>query len=162
VAEFEAVSREAVHALKYGNRHAISGLMGRLMGRAAMHLGADVVVHVALHTSRRRERGYDQAAFLARHIARDLDIPFQKDALARTRKTRQQVTLGPQERRRNVEGAFRVTRPVQGRHVLLVDDVYTTGSTLEAAAAVLMESGSECVTGLVFARARAGVDGRHR
>jgi ComF family protein len=160
VAEFDGSVREAVHALKYENRHAISGLMGRLMAETCRSIGADAVAHVALHRSRRRERGFDQAWMLASHLARSLQIPFHGDAVVRTRKTRQQVGLGPAERRGNVAGAFGAARRVSGQSLLLVDDVYTTGSTLQAAGRALKDAGAEGVTAVVFARAQAGRDGR--
>ena len=159
VAEFEGPAREAVHGLKYENRHAISGLMGRLMAGACRHVAPDAVVHVPLHASRRRERGYDQAGMLARHLATSLDISCYSNALTRIRKTRQQVGLGPAERRNNVDGAFGARKRLDGAHLLLVDDVYTTGSTLRAAAGALREAGAERITAAVFARAQAGRDG---
>jgi ComF family protein len=160
VAEFEGTAREAVHALKYQNRHAISGLMGRLMAGAAASSGGILVVHAALHSSRRRERGYDQAALLARHAALMLGLPFDPKAMIRTRKTRDQVQLSATERRLNLENAFRCSGALQGESVLLVDDVFTTGSTLKAAALALREGGAGEITGLVFARAVAGADRR--
>jgi ComF family protein len=160
VAEFEGAAREAVHALKYQNRHAISGVMGRLMARAAVSAGSTLVVHAALHGSRRRERGYDQAALLARHVARSLRLPFDDGAIVRTRKTRDQVQLSASERKLNLENAFRCSSRLQGESVLLVDDVFTTGSTLKAAARALQDGGAGEITGLVFARAKAGTDRR--
>lgn len=152
VAEFDGVAREAVHALKYNGRHAIAGMMGRLMGRVAPE-PLDVVVPVPLHRSRRRERGYDQSALLARHVARELDLPHLLSALSRTRPTAQQATLHADRRRANVEGAFASQRRWQGEAVLLVDDVTTTGATIDAAAHALKEAGAGPITGLVFARA---------
>jgi ComF family protein len=159
VAEFEGVAREAVHALKYEEKHAISGLLGRLMAGAASHIEADLLVHAALHPSRRRERGYDQSALLARHMARELDIPFDVHAVTRTRKTRQQVRLGPAERNENLAGAFSVRRSVAGMRILVVDDVYTTGSTIRSVAAALHVAGAASVAGVVWAVASAGIEG---
>jgi len=160
VAEFEGAAREAVHALKYQNRHAISGLMGRLMADAAAEAGGSLVVHVALHSSRRRERGYDQAAMLSRHLAQALSLPFEAKALVRVRKTLDQVQLAVAERKLNLENAFKCAARLHGENVLLVDDVYTTGSTLTAAGQALRESGAGEIIGLVFARAEAGADRR--
>lgn len=160
VAAFGGPAREAVHALKYENRHAIAGLLGRLMADAIRAVEADAVAHVALHSSRRSQRGYDQAAMLARHVASALRLPFDRRALVRTRKTKQQVTLGVAERRANVEGAFLAGHPQTGRRILLVDDVYTTGSTMSSAAQTLRGAGAERVTALVFALAQPGSDRR--
>jgi len=153
VARFDGVAREAVHTLKYQGRHAISGMMGRLMAGAAAGLKVDVVVPVPLHRSRRRERGFDQAAMLASCVARTLDRPCTVDALKRIRPTVQQATLHAVERNRNVEGAFRSKQPWNGESILLVDDVATTGATINSAASALREAHAGPVVGLVFAYA---------
>lgn len=151
VARFEGVAREAVHVLKYEGRHAISGLLGRLMA-ATVEVPVDAVVPVSLHRRRRRERGYDQAEMLARRIARARTVPLRRDAIERTRYTAQQVTLNGDARHENVAGAFRSRHRWNGQTILLVDDVSTTGATMGAAAGVLKEAGAGQVIGLVFAR----------
>ena len=150
VARFEGVGREAVHALKFHDRHAISGMMGRLMARAAEGVEADVVVPVPLHRRRLRERGYDQGAMLAQSAARALERPY-LPTLERMRPTRQQAALDAAARQANVAGAFRAKQPLEGSAVLLVDDVSTTGATLNAAAEALKDAGAGQITGLVFA-----------
>lgn len=153
VARFEGIAREAVHALKYENRHAISPMMGTLMAERVADLELDLVAPLSLHPSRRRERGYDQAAMLARHVARTLNIRVEPNLVRRIRKTQQQALLtDPAERSANVRGAFRVTRPLARERVLLIDDVYTTGATMEEGARALKEAGAGAVFGLVFAR----------
>jgi ComF family protein len=154
VAEHEGIAREAVHALKFGERHAISATMGRLMASTSLSHGVDIVVPIPLHPARRRERGYDQAAMLARHIARSLGKPCRKDLLRRTRKTRQQVSLDAVHRRENVRGAFAPHGRLAGETVLLVDDVLTTGATMSAAATAVRDAGAGYVVGCVFAWAR--------
>ena len=151
VAHFKEPARSAVHALKYEDRHAISGLMGRLMALPAHELDADAVVHVSLHARRKRERGYDQSAMLARHVAHELRLPFLRNAVRRVRYTSQQIALSRDERDRNVRDAFTASLPPGTGHVILVDDVFTTGSTLRAASTALRVAGAETVTGLVFA-----------
>lgn len=158
VAPFEGAAREAVHALKYEGKHAIAPMMGRLMAEATRDLDVDLVMATPLHTARRRERGYDQATLLARTIARELHLGFDDKALRRVRRTRQQVSLGPDERRSNMLGAFEAVHQLPGASVLLVDDVYTTGATLEAAAAALLEGGARSVVGVVFGYAEFGQD----
>jgi ComF family protein len=154
VASFTDSAREAVHALKYHERHAISGVLGHLMAEMARPLDFDVVTHVPLHRSRRRERGYDQSWLLARAVARASVTPV-AGGLKRTRKTKQQALLADRAARHaNVAGAFEARHSFEGKTVLLVDDVTTTGSTLSAAAEALKSTGAASVIGLVFARAR--------
>jgi ComF family protein len=110
---------------------------------------------VPLHPSRLRERGYNQSDLLADSIASELDIPCVKDVLIRKRRTKTMSALAPQKRPRNVEGAFAVARPaaICGKTIVLVDDVLTTGSTVEACAMVLLKSGAQDVFVLTVARA---------
>jgi ComF family protein len=112
-----------------------------------------MVVPVPLHPRRRRERGYDQAAILARHAGRSIDVPVEPAAARRVRYTKQQATLQQAQRTRNVAGAFAAEDWVAGERILLVDDVYTTGATLEACALALQDAGATSITGLVFAAA---------
>jgi ComF family protein len=152
-AAFDGPAREAVHALKYEGRHAIGSLLGRLMARAAPPEEVTMVAPVPLHPRRRRERGYDQAAILARHVGRSIDVPVEPAAARRVRYTMQQATLDQTKRALNVAGAFAAEEWVEGERILLVDDVYTTGATLEACATALRNAGAVSVTGLVFAAA---------
>lgn len=151
VADFEGVAREAVHTLKFNGRHAIAGLLGTLMAEAARDVETDFVVHVPLHRSRLRERGYDQSALLARSIARAGARRHHARALRRIRPTAQQASLDADARRSNVAGAFQSTRAWNGETIILVDDVSTTGATLDAAASALRKAGAGGVIGLVFA-----------
>lgn len=154
VMRYEGVGREAVHTLKFHGRHAISGLLGRLMAGVVLDL-PHLVVPVPLHRRRRQERGYDQAMLLARVVARQLSLPL-VPALIRTRATSQQASLDAAARTRNVEGAFALTQEIRGQAILLVDDVFTTGATLEAAARPLLQAGASSVTALTFARTPLG------
>ncbi|MFC2023639.1 ComF family protein [Chloroflexota bacterium] len=114
----------------------------------------DVIVPVALHPSRESARGYNQAAFLARELSDRLGPPIVPDVLERVKDTIPQVGLGSQERQQNVRGAFVCKRgELMGRRVLLVDDVCTTGSTLEAAASALRDGGVVSVWAYTLARA---------
>jgi ComF family protein len=152
-AAFDGPAREAVHALKYQGRHAIGRVLGVLMARMVPPGEHTMVAPVPLHPRRKHERGYDQAAILARHVARRLDLPVESAAARRVRHTKQQANLSGDQRARNVAGAFVAEDWVQSEHVLLIDDVYTTGATLEACAAALRDAGAASVTGLVFAAA---------
>ncbi len=106
----------------------------------------DVIIPVPLHRARRRKRGYNQAQILAENLGKMLCIPVDSKSLARRKKTSPQKKLGHNERKKNLKNAFAVTsafRPV--RKVLLADDIYTTGNTLDAAAKALKEKGVEKV-----------------
>jgi ComF family protein len=150
--------REAVHQLKYGGLTALAPALGQAMSRAWPDLapGCDccVVVPVPLHRARQRERGYNQAALLARELAHGLGRPVIEGCLLRTRHTRPQVGLTGPERRSNVANAFYCAPgSLAGQHVLLVDDVCTTGATLESAAAAVREAGAQSVWAYTLARA---------
>jgi ComF family protein len=123
---------------------------------------ADMVIPVPLHANRQRERGYNQAELLARAFARLQGLPVRNDILKRARATEAQTRLARVERRRNVAGAFALTSPtaaaaVHGKRIVLVDDVTTTGSTIDAAAEPLRAAGATSVWGLAVARPGLGV-----
>ncbi len=149
--------RKAVHQLKYHRDLALAEtLAGALLLLVReMEWRVDVVLPVPLGKARHRERGYNQAALLAFPLALGLGVPYAGGALVRTRETRSQVNLSAEARRRNVAGAFGVARPaaVAGKAVLLVDDVMTTGATLDAASAALKSSGARRVFAVTVARA---------
>jgi ComF family protein len=153
----------ALRRLKYGDRPDIAGPLGHLLRHAARaaRIRADVVVPVPLHPARLAERGYNQAALLGASAARQLGVPLEARALRRTRATEQQARLDRASRRDNVAGAFvvRALDRVRGRRVVLVDDVATTGATLDACTGALREAGAATVTSLVVARAERGEEG---
>jgi ComF family protein len=152
--------REAIAALKYKDLRALATPLGQLMadGWTALsnqQAGFDVVVPMPLHRSRQRERGYNQASLLARELGTHLGWPVVEDALVRIRATVPQVGLDAEARRANVRGAFQCTNTdLAGRCVLLVDDVCTTGATLEAASFALREGGASSIVAYTLARAR--------
>ena len=158
-------ARDAVHALKYSHFSALAEDMGRLMAEFAASsdpsglsplgrsLDADLVVPVPLHGRRRRSRGYNQSALLARAVGGALGLPVNEGALVRRRDgPRQARAASAEERRRNVEGAFLGRSGLEGSRVLLIDDVTTTGATLDACARALREAGTSSVCCLAFAR----------
>jgi ComF family protein len=151
--------RKVVLAFKYKGLRVLAASLGELMARswptlAPSDRGIDVVVPVPLHRARERARGFNQAALLSRHLAAWIRRPVVEDALLRTKPTSPQVGLSPEERRKNVDGAFQcITGSLAGQRVLLVDDVYTTGSTLEAARAALHGAGVRSVWAYTLARA---------
>ena len=144
---------DAVHALKYRDRPALARpLGGWLAARVALPPGA-VVVSVPLGSRRRRDRGYDQAALLADHLARAAGARRLRGALRRRRETPPQVGRDRESRARNVHGAFAAVRPVDGQDLVLVDDVVTTGATVDACARALKEAGARSVLAVALARA---------
>lgn len=144
---------DAIHRYKYEGRSELAAPLGALMAEhAAPWAGrVDAVVPVPLHWRRRRWRGYDQAALLAKPIAKSLTVPALIRGLRRIRHTPSQVDLPHHERRHNVEGAFAPRKLRGAEHVLLVDDVRTTGATLAAASQALREGGVRTVHTLVLA-----------
>lgn len=157
VAYLEGTLRTAIHRFKYSNMRPLAAPLGQLASEylAQNHLPADVIVPVPLHRQRLKERGYNQAALVANEIHKALDIPLMDNILIRVKSTIPQVGLNALERRENVKGAFDCTQSgLKGRSVLLVDDVCTTGATLEACSVALRRVGVRLVWGLVLARER--------
>ena len=151
--------REAIHAFKFGGRRALANPLGDLLAGLGLSVlpGAvpDALVPVPLHPRRARERGYDQALLLARRLERAWGVPVVADALRRAVPTQPQTDLDAAARRRNVRDAFAVRRPdlIAGCHVVLVDDVLTTGATAGECARALYRAGVATVGVLTVARA---------
>lgn len=157
VAYFEGSLRHAVHRFKYYGMHALARPLAELLieYQEDNQLPADVIVPVPLHPDREAERGYNQAGLLAQALGRRMRLPTAETALTRVRATSPQVTLDAQERRSNVADAFRAERrDVVGRRILLIDDVCTTGATMEACSQALKAEGARSVWGLTLARGR--------
>lgn len=151
LAVYDGSMESHIARLKFEGRRAIARPLGALLGEVVTQgrrlPTAAVVVPVPLHASRERERGYNQAALLGRALAERLDRPYLAGVLRRVRDTETQAKLSLPERRRNLRGAFRTVRPaaVRGRTVVLVDDVYTSGTTCREAALALLRAGAEAV-----------------
>lgn len=111
----------------------------------------DSIVPVPLHANRLRERGYNQSELIALHISEYLHIPLDTRCVSRMRATEKQSTLKRADRVSNVKNAFRCDTDLSGRKIILFDDIYTTGNTLDACACTLKNSGAEFVCGLTFA-----------
>jgi ComF family protein len=154
----DGVARKIVHGMKYSDRADLAAMMAAWMIRAGRDVvdDSDVIIAVPLHRGRLFTRRYNQSAELARSLARLSGKPFLPGVMRRVRATRQQVGLGLKARQDNVRGAFSM-EPEQvqrflGLKVLLVDDVMTTGSTVEAATRALLRAGAGQVNVLTFAR----------
>jgi ComF family protein len=155
--------RQAIHEFKYNDMRCLAVPLARLLAQgwaelAPSHLTFDVIIPVPLHAHRERERGYNQAALLAGELGRCLHLPVVERVLVRCRATAPQIDLPPAQRRANVQGAFQcASGTLAARRVLLIDDVYTTGSTLESASAALYQAGVSLVWAYTLTRARPKV-----
>ncbi|WP_338829643.1 ComF family protein [Bradyrhizobium sp. 27S5] len=155
---YDDVARTLVHALKYQDRTDLAPTMGRWMARAGKELleEADMLVPVPLHWRRGWSRRYNQSGALAKVIARQSGVKMVSEALRRVRATEQQIGLSRKDRASNVQGAFGVAAErkadIQGRRVILVDDVLTSGATVDACARALLRAKAAHVDVLVFAR----------
>jgi ComF family protein len=155
---FDEISRALVHALKYSDRLDLAPMMGRWLSQAGRELlaEADALVPVPLHWRRLWARRFNQSAMLAAAVSSQTGVPVATGALKRVKPTAQQVGLSRTERAVNVQGAFRVPKDgkaaVTGRRLVLVDDVLTSGATVDGCARALLRAGAANVDVLVFAR----------
>lgn len=146
-------SRRAVHRLKYGGWSRVAESLARCMTGLIDRAGAVILVPIPLARGRYRRRGYNQAEVLARAVATQQRVALDPVLLRRARETTTQTRLTPEARAVNLADAF-VALPCTGARVVLVDDVFTTGATLVAAATALLEAGATAVEAITFARAR--------
>ena len=155
---YEGPIRDLIHTFKYNRSTHLRYPLALLALEGAREVLAEhsfhLIVPVPLHHSRLRQRGFNQAVLLGQVLARHLALPMLPDALARTRATPPQIELSAAERRANVKGAFSVKRPdsITGKRILLLDDVMTTGSTMDECAKELKKGGAEAVIAVTVAR----------
>jgi len=153
---FDGVIRQAIHQLKYRNLRAVAGLFAQLLNDYLVSnpVPGEVLVPVPLHQKRLKERGYNQSSLLAQELGKLAHLPVVDDCLIRERHALPQArTANVEERRSNVAGAFSCRdERLKGKQVLLIDDVATSGATLDACARALKEAGAASVWGLVLAR----------
>lgn len=161
---YNEVLQESLSALKYENRQSFARFYANRLyerfGDTMTSLGIRLLIPVPVHPDRLRQRGYNQAGLIARHLSERSGIPLSEDFLIRTRKTAAQKELSPAERRKNLADAFGTdpaSRPDPDRlsAVALIDDIYTTGSTADACARVLKKAGVRHV--FVFTVASGGL-----
>lgn len=157
VARFDGVMRDLIHGFKYAGKHHPRRLFGRWLAVAGWDIlaDADLIVPVPLHPLRLIWRRFNQAAILALEIERETGIPADPFVLRRVKRTSSQVGMTADQRRRNVQAAFRVppdrAGDLAGARIVLVDDVITTGATIDAAARALKVAGAERVDVLALA-----------
>jgi len=152
---YEAELRTLIHLFKYGRIRTLAGPLGKLLARALPREHAfDVIIPMPLYWRKRWQRGFNPSELLAREIARRTHLPVE-NAVRRVRNTPAQAGLTSAKRRLNVSGAFQAKRraAIDGRRVLLIDDVMTTGATAASCARALQRAGARQVTLLTLARA---------
>lgn len=155
---YDDLARRMASSIKFSDRLDLVPAIAGWMAAAGKELlkDADMIIPVPLHISRLRTRRFNQSAELARHISSSCGVDHEPELLVRRKATRQQVGLTEKQRARNVSGAFQVKENcrirINGKRILLIDDVYTTGATVKAATRALMRAGAAQVDVLVFAK----------
>ncbi len=153
---FDGQIRTAIHHLKYRNLKALSACLADLLADYLKSdpLPGEALVSVPLHPQRMRERGYNQSGLLAKHLSRRTGLPVIEDCLIRVKQAKPQVKAADvEERRKNVADAFQCRDArVSGKQIILIDDVCTSGATLESCAVALKSKGAASVWGLTVAR----------
>ncbi len=152
------VVQNLIHGLKYNERRKVAGYFGSAMRSRTAETGEfdgfDYVMAVPLHRVRKRERGYNQSELLGKELAKGLGIPY-RELVGRRLYTLSQTRLSKQQRERNLEGAFRLKRRagLAGKNVIIVDDVFTTGTTVDRISKLLKDNGAAKVAVMTAARA---------
>ncbi len=152
--EYKGIAKELVHQLKFGRAPSVADLIGTHMANMLQgNHGDTIIMPVPTATTRRRQRGYDQSVLISRRIARITGLPMYQ-YIIRLGQTRQ-VGSRKTDRMKQLQDAYRVTHlnQIRGKHIIIVDDVLTTGATLESVAKILRGAGASRVDALVFARA---------
>jgi competence protein ComFC len=154
---FDDYYRELIHRFKYGKKIPLGKRLAQRLGETIngdySFLESDFLIPVPLHKSRHREREFNQSEVLAEEISKITGISVLKSGLKRRKNTKDQTNLSPQQREENVRGAFAVTQPdmINNKKIILVDDVITTGATLNECARMLKQAGAEKILGMTIA-----------
>lgn len=154
---FDSYYQKVIHGFKYQQKMTLGQRLGKRLGEKLIDdklvSRFDCIIPVPLHPARKRERGFNQSQILAQELSEATHIPALKKVLKRTRNTKDQTKLTPEERIQNVKGAFDLKDPetVKGKRIILVDDVITTGATLGECARVLSEAGAKQIMGATIA-----------
>jgi len=159
---YEGPLQQLIHLFKYAKVESLAGPLGKLLMQALpLDVNFDLIMAMPLHWRKRWERGFNQAELLAEPVARRYGLRLASN-LRRARYTKSQAGLSESARRENLRGSFRVHRPDQlaGKRVLVIDDVFTTGATLRAAAAILKSAGAAHVSALTLARVDRAISTR--
>ncbi len=169
---YEGALREALLGLKYGGRLHLASFLGRLLASTpGLRTWAEdmkekgekaVISPVPLHSRRQFQRGFNQSHELGRHLASSLGVPFVPGLLRRVRPSRPQSELSLEERQDNVKGIFMAAQAARGCHVLLLDDIFTTGATLREASLALLEKNAIAVSVASVARTESGLSAQAR
>jgi len=158
VALYKGVMRECIHLFKYEKKEALSKPLGELMIESMNDYWGgksfDLIISVPLHPARKRERGFNQAELLARAIKEHLALPLDIHSLRRIKPTTSQTTLNRRERLQNVKGAFQAKDKSAffKKKILLIDDLFTTGATIDECSRIMIEAGAQEVYALTLAR----------
>lgn len=153
----EKMRQSLVRYKYYGSREYsmyYGSALCEILGQTIRRWKPDVIIPIPLYSRKKRMRGFNQAEELADEIGRIMQMPVASDVLLKVRETRSQKKLNAGERRQNLKGAFRCAQPLKGLKILLIDDVYTTGSTMETAALCLREAGAVNVFFVALASGR--------
>jgi len=157
---YDGTLKSAIHLLKFSGNHGVIPYLGNLLYQVFSSeyacVPVDMLVPVPLHRRRLQQRGFNQSLLLARFLSRSTGIPVEPRILRKTRETAPQTSLTASERRANLRGAFTVAdaRAAASRSILVIDDVYTTGTTLNECSRVLRNAGATRVVALTVARTR--------
>lgn len=151
VFEKDGTLQNIIHSLKYNKKFLAGILLGKKLAEAistkSQRWKIDLIIPVPLHHLKKAERGYNQSGFIAKGLSRNLKIPFSNRAVKRVRYTESQTKLHQSEREENIAGAFKVKqkKKIEGKNLLLVDDVITTGSTIKECGKVLLDNGAKAI-----------------
>ena len=147
--------RTAIHSLKYEERARIGTFLGKILGERFLSeqiiQNLDYLIHVPLHPVKFRDRGFNQAEWIANGLGKTIQVPVRTQLMKRVKHTISQTTLNREERLNNMKKAFKINQDVSDRNIGIVDDVLTTGSTISSMASILKDAGAKTIVALTVA-----------